>query len=79
MFVQTLQKRQGLHIACLEEIAYDRGFITHEEFVTLGKNREKFLRSISVKSGKRKTVSEASLTNRLGRLFYIEALRTGSG
>jgi glucose-1-phosphate thymidylyltransferase len=41
MFVQTLQKRQGLHIACPEEIAYDRGFITHQEFVTLGKKFEK--------------------------------------
>jgi glucose-1-phosphate thymidylyltransferase len=41
MFVQTLQKRQGLHIACPEEIAYDRGFITHDEFVTLGKKSER--------------------------------------
>ncbi len=41
MFVQTLQKRQGLHIACPEEIAYDRGFITHDEFVALGKKFEK--------------------------------------
>jgi glucose-1-phosphate thymidylyltransferase len=40
-FVQTLQKRQGLHIACPEEIAYLRGFITHDEFVTLGKKFEK--------------------------------------
>jgi glucose-1-phosphate thymidylyltransferase len=41
MFVQTLQKRQGLHIACPEEIAFDRGFITYDEFVTLGKKFEK--------------------------------------
>jgi glucose-1-phosphate thymidylyltransferase len=41
IFVQTLQKRQGLHISCPEEIAYDRGFITHDEFVTLGKKFEK--------------------------------------
>ena len=40
-FVQTLQKRQGLHIACPEEIAYLRGFITHDEFVALGKKFEK--------------------------------------
>jgi glucose-1-phosphate thymidylyltransferase len=26
-FVRTLQKRQGLHIACLEEIAFQKGFI----------------------------------------------------
>jgi len=41
MFVQTLEKRQGLHIACPEEIAYNQGFITHEDFVTLGKKFEK--------------------------------------
>jgi len=41
MFVQTLEKRQGLHIACPEEIAYDRGFITHDEFVALGRKFEK--------------------------------------
>jgi glucose-1-phosphate thymidylyltransferase len=41
MFVQTLQKRQGLHIACPEEIAYEKGFISHDEFVTLGKKFEK--------------------------------------
>jgi glucose-1-phosphate thymidylyltransferase len=40
-FVQTLQKRRGLHIGCPEEIAYDQGFITHQEFVTLGKKLEK--------------------------------------
>lgn len=41
MFVQTMEKRQGLHIACPEEIAYNQGFITHQEFVTLGKMFEK--------------------------------------
>ena len=40
-FVQTLEKRQGLHIACPEEIAYVKGFITHGEFVKLGIKFEK--------------------------------------
>ena len=40
-FVQTLQKRQGLQIACLEEIAFVQGYITRDEFVTLGKKIEK--------------------------------------
>lgn len=40
-FVQTLEKRQGLHIACPEEIAYAKAFITFEDFVALGKKFEK--------------------------------------
>jgi glucose-1-phosphate thymidylyltransferase len=30
-FVRTLQRRQGIQIACLEEIAFNQGFITAEE------------------------------------------------
>jgi glucose-1-phosphate thymidylyltransferase len=30
-FVQTIQERQGLHIACLEEIAFTKGFITADQ------------------------------------------------
>ena len=40
-FVQTLEKRQGLRIACPEEIAYTKGFITHDQFVAVGKKLEK--------------------------------------
>lgn len=36
-FVETIQNRQGLYIACLEEIAYRRGFITKEEVIELAK------------------------------------------
>jgi glucose-1-phosphate thymidylyltransferase len=34
-FVATLQKRQGLHIACPEEVAYRMGFITSAELAKL--------------------------------------------
>ncbi len=34
-FVQTLQERQGLQVACLEEIAYRRGYITREQLKAL--------------------------------------------
>lgn len=36
-FVSAFQKRQGLYISCIEEIAYKRGFITKEQLVELAK------------------------------------------
>lgn len=30
-FVRTIQKRQGLYIACIEEIAYRKGYITRQD------------------------------------------------
>lgn len=40
-FVRTIQKRTGLYIACIEEIAYKNGWITKEEFKALGQQYEK--------------------------------------
>lgn len=40
-FVRTIQKRQGIQIACLEEIAYNNGFISREHLHHLGKQFEK--------------------------------------
>lgn len=34
-FVAAFQKRQGLYISCIEEIAYKRGFITKEQLIEL--------------------------------------------
>ncbi len=34
-FVKTIENRQGLKIACLEEIAYERGFISKEKALAL--------------------------------------------
>jgi glucose-1-phosphate thymidylyltransferase len=36
-FIATLEKRQGLKIACVEEIAWRNGFIGSEQFETLAK------------------------------------------
>ena len=37
-FVETLQKRQGLQVSCLEEIAWRKGFITTEQFKQIGED-----------------------------------------
>ena len=34
-FVSAFQKRQGLYISCIEEIAYKRGYITREQLLKL--------------------------------------------
>lgn len=36
-FVYSIQSRQGLYIACLEEIAYNKGYITKEHLLNLSK------------------------------------------
>jgi len=40
-FVATVQKRQGLYIACIEEIAYRMGYISREQLLELAKPLEK--------------------------------------
>ncbi len=37
-FVQTIEKRQGYKIACLEEIAYKNNWIKKEKIISLGEN-----------------------------------------
>jgi glucose-1-phosphate thymidylyltransferase len=34
-FIETIESRQGLKVACLEEIAYLEGFINREQFSKL--------------------------------------------
>ncbi|MBI5680677.1 MAG: glucose-1-phosphate thymidylyltransferase RfbA [Methanobacterium sp.] len=40
-FVEAIQKRQGFYIACLEEIAYNNGWIDSETVLRLAKSLEK--------------------------------------
>jgi glucose-1-phosphate thymidylyltransferase len=37
-FVQTLEKRQGMKISCIEEIAYKMGYINKKQLLHLGKS-----------------------------------------
>jgi len=40
-FIQTLEERQGLFVACLEEIAFSMGFISAEQVLAAGKSMSK--------------------------------------
>lgn len=41
VFIQTIEERQGLMVACLEEIAYRMGFINAEKLEKLGESMKK--------------------------------------
>ena len=34
-FIETIEKRQGLKVACIEEIAFEQGYITKEQLIEL--------------------------------------------
>ena len=40
VYIEAIQTRQGFYISCIEEIAYNRGFIDKKELVKLGKELE---------------------------------------
>ncbi|MDO5811441.1 MAG: hypothetical protein Q4Q37_10130 [Methanobrevibacter sp.] len=40
-FIETIQKRQGLYIACLEEIAYLKGYITTGQLLKTAEDLKK--------------------------------------
>ncbi len=40
-FIQVIEKRQGLKIACLEEIAFDKGYISQRELLRLAEPLKK--------------------------------------
>ena len=41
MFIQTIEKRQGLKVACIEEIAHEMGYITADEMLKLAEPLKK--------------------------------------
>jgi len=40
-FIQTIEKRQALKVACLEEIAYEMGYISKEKLISLAQSLKK--------------------------------------
>ena len=34
-FVQVIEQRQGIKIACIEEIAFRKGFITKDQLISM--------------------------------------------
>ncbi len=40
-FIETIEKRQGLKVACLEEIAFEMGYITKEQLIELAQPLKK--------------------------------------
>ncbi len=41
MFIQTIENRQSLKVACLEEIAYEMGYISKEKLIELAQSLKK--------------------------------------
>jgi len=57
-YIATIEFRQGLKVACIEEIAYSKGFINKEQLLKLGnemKNNDYGQYLISIAEGKIKT------------------------
>ena len=40
-YIETIEKRQGLKVACLEEIAYNNGWISKEKLIEIGNSMSK--------------------------------------
>ena len=40
-FIHTVEKRQGIKVGCLEEIAYQKGWISHDQLLTLAQDLSK--------------------------------------
>ena len=40
-YIQTIENRQGLKVACLEEIAFDRGYISKDQLLKLAEPLKK--------------------------------------
>jgi len=60
-FIETIEKRQSLKIACLEEIAYEKGYISQEQLINLAEammknDYGKYLLRVAYHHDKKRTV-----------------------
>lgn len=60
-YVETIQKRQGTKIACLEEIAWNNGWITNAQLLEIGNSMSKndygrYLQNLGSKNKKRSNI-----------------------
>ena len=39
-YIETVEKRQGIRISCIEEIAYNLGYISDDQLLKIGKSME---------------------------------------
>lgn len=53
-FIETIEKRQSLKVACLEEIAFRKGYITREQLLSLAEPMKKSIWSIFNSTGRTK-------------------------
>ena len=37
-FIETIEKRQGLKVSCIEEIAFEQGYINKSQFIKLAQS-----------------------------------------
>jgi glucose-1-phosphate thymidylyltransferase len=40
-FIESIEKRQGLKVSCIEEIAFEKGYITKEQLIKLAQPLKK--------------------------------------
>ena len=40
-FIETIEKRQGLKVACIEEIAFDKGYISKKQLLSVANEMSK--------------------------------------
>ncbi len=73
-YIQTIENRQGLKVACMEEIAYEMGYITKEQLLALAEPLKKnnYGQYLIARAQKRITMNFKRLA--LQKLFYVNLL-----